>query len=121
MAAKSARIAKMTEKILQQAEAVIVVGDKLREDVTSRFGVSDSKVHVMSMGVDTSVFKPVSKKIAREELGLPLNEKIMLYVGNVIRAKGLLELVEAFDALKMTMPDSSPVYRRFAKRYGFCK
>ncbi len=106
MAAKSARIAKMTETILQQAEAVIVVGDKLREDVTSRFGVSDSKVHVMSMGVDTSVFKPVSKKIAREELGLPLNEKIMLYVGNVIRAKGLLELVEAFDALKMTMPDS---------------
>lgn len=106
MAAKSQRIADMTRRILQQAEAVIVVGDKLREDVTSRFGVPDAKVHVMSMGVDTSVFKEVPKEEARGQLGLPNNEKIMLYVGNVIRAKGLLELVEAFDSLKMTLPDS---------------
>lgn len=106
MAAKSQRIADMTKRILQQAEAVIVVGDKLREEVTSRFGVPSSNVHVMSMGVDTSVFKEIPKAEAREQLGLPIDEKIMLYVGNVIRAKGLLELVEAFDSLKMSLPDS---------------
>ncbi len=107
MAAKSQRIADMTKNILQQAKAVIVVGDKLREDVTSRFGVPEANVHVMSMGVDTSVFKHMPKEEARKKLGLPKDEKIMLFVGNVIRAKGLLELVEAFDSLKMTFPDSS--------------
>ncbi|MFC5588817.1 glycosyltransferase [Sporosarcina soli] len=106
MAAKSQRIADMTKRILQQAEAVIVVGDKLHADVTTRFGVPEAKVHVMSMGVDTSVFKEVPKAEARKQLGLPIEEKIMLYVGNVIRAKGLLELVEAFDSLKMSLPDS---------------
>lgn len=107
MAAKSPRIANMTKKILQQAQAVIVVGDQLREDVTTRFGVPDTNVHVMSMGVDTSVFKYVEKEAAREQLNLPQEEKVMLFVGNIIRAKGLLELVEAFDSLKMSLPDSS--------------
>lgn len=107
MAAKSPRIANMTKLILQQAEAVIVVGDKLREDVTNRFGVLDANVHVMSMGVDTSIFHYVPKEEARDRIGLPKDEKVLLFVGNIIRAKGLLELVEAFDSLKMSLPDSS--------------
>ena len=67
MAAKSQRIADMTKKILQQAESVIVVGDKLREDVINNFEVPETNVHVMSMGVDTSVFNYVAKVEAREK------------------------------------------------------
>jgi teichuronic acid biosynthesis glycosyltransferase TuaC len=107
MAAKSQRIANMTKKILQQAESVIVVGDKLREDMINNFDVPETNVHVMSMGVDTSVFNYVAKVEAREKLSLPIEEKILIFVGNVIQAKGLLELVEAFDSLKMSFPDSS--------------
>ncbi len=107
MAAKSQRIADMTKKILLQAESVIVVGDKLREDVINNFDVPETNVHVMSMGVDTSVFNYVAKVEAREKLSLPIEEKILIFVGNVIQAKGLLELVEAFDSLKMSFPDSS--------------
>lgn len=107
MAARSQRIARMTKRILQQAEAVIVVGDKLRKDVTSRFGVANENVHVMSMGVDTSVFNYVQKEEARNQIGLSQDEKILLFVGNITRAKGLLELVEAFDSLKLSLPDSS--------------
>ncbi|MBO0602826.1 glycosyltransferase [Sporosarcina sp. E16_3] len=107
MAAKSQRIADTTKKILQQAESVIVVGDKLREDVINNFEVPETNVHVMSMGVDTSVFNYVAKVEARESLALPIEEKILIFVGNVIQAKGLLELVEAFDSLKMSFPDSS--------------
>jgi len=106
MAAKSQRIADMTKTILQQAEAVIVVGDKLREDVTSRFDVPEANVHVMSMGIDTSVFNYISKEEAREKISLPIEEKVLLFVGNVIREKGLLELVEAFDSLKMSFSGS---------------
>lgn len=107
MAAKSQRIADMTKRILQQASAVIVVGDQLREDVTSRFGVANANVHVMSMGVDTSIFKYMPQEEARNRLNLPKEEKILLFVGNIIRAKGLLELVESFDSLKMSLPNSS--------------
>lgn len=107
MAARSQRIADMTKNILRQAESVIVVGDKLREDVINNFDVPEANVHVMSMGVDTSIFNYVAKVEAREKLSLPIEEKILIFVGNVIQAKGLLELVEAFDSLKMSFPDSS--------------
>ena len=107
MAARSQRIADMTKNILRQAESVIVVGDKLREDVINNFDVPEANVQVMSMGVDTSIFNYVAKVEAREKLTLPIEEKILIFVGNVIQAKGLLELVEAFDSLKMSFPDSS--------------
>lgn len=105
MAAKSARIANLTKQILQQAESVIVVGEKLESDVIGRFEVPESRVHVMSMGVNTSIFKPVSKEEARKGLGLSIEENVILFVGNVIEAKGLLELVEAFALLKKSTPE----------------
>ncbi|WP_342513054.1 glycosyltransferase [Sporosarcina sp. FSL K6-1522] len=106
MAAKGPFIAGITKTILQAAEAVIVVGEKLKTDVTGRFEVPGNRVHVISMGVNTAVFKPTVKEEARTTLSLPLEKKIILYVGNVIRAKGLLELVEAYTLVKTANPDS---------------
>lgn len=97
MAAKNARIAKMTKNILQQAHTVITVGEKLREDVIHRFGVAPEKVELMSMGVDTSVFAPMPKQAVRRSLSIPVKEKSILYIGNMIEAKGILDLIEAFD------------------------
>lgn len=106
MASKSKRIKNMTKSILQQAEAVIVVGEKLQQDVIERFGVPENQVHLMSMGVDTSMFKPIPKLEAKETLGFQKEKRIILFVGNVIRAKGLLELAEAFGKIKAEYPDT---------------
>lgn len=106
MAVKSARIAKLTTSILTQANQVIVVGEKLRQDVTTRFGVSENHVKVMSMGVDTTIFKQLSKVETREMLRLKQDKNMILFVGNVIRAKGVFELVQAFQIVKKTNPAS---------------
>ena len=100
-------IAKLTKRILNEAASVIVVGEKLREDVIGRFAVPENRVEVMSMGVDTSIFKKMSKNNVREELGLEEDRNIILFVGNIIREKGLVELVEAFDMLKDTQTEST--------------
>lgn len=107
MSKKSARIAKLTGKILTEAETVIVVGERLKEAVTNQFGVEENRVEVMSMGVNTSIFKEVPKNEMREELHLDLSHKIILFVGNVIEAKGLLELVQAFSIVKASEKDVS--------------
>lgn len=107
MAAKSTRIANLTKSILTQAEKVIVVGEKLKQDVTSRFGVADSRVQVMSMGVDTAVFKHVPKTDARTMLQLEQEKDIILFVGNVIKEKGVLDLVDAFQLVKKANPASA--------------
>ncbi|MBB4823556.1 glycosyltransferase involved in cell wall biosynthesis [Sporosarcina luteola] len=119
MAARGGRIAAMTAAILQNAEAVIVVGERLKQDVIQLFGVQEQRVHVMSMGVDTSVFKPFSKEEMRKELDIPSHEKVVLYVGNIIEAKGLLELVEAFKLVKQEVPASTLYLIGSPKDEGF--
>lgn len=105
MAAKSNWIANLTKSILQQADGVIVVGEKLKEDVIQRFGVVEKRVHVMSMGVNTAIFRSMPKIEVRDELAIPQDQQVILYVGNVIKAKGLLELIEAFKMLKKDLSE----------------
>lgn len=105
MAKKSKRIAGFTKKILNEAARVITVGEKLKQDVVADYGVPEEQVEVMSMGVDTSVFRPMGQEDARLMLNVPLNERVVIFVGNVIEAKGLLELTEAFSRLKETNDD----------------
>ena len=120
MAKKSPRIAAFTKSILEQSSAVIVVGEKLRDDVINDYGIAADKVDVMSMGVDTNVFKPMGQEEVRLLLDVPLNERVILFVGNVIEAKGTGELVEAFERLQQSHDDlllyivGSQKDRRFA-------
>ena len=107
MAAKNERIAKMTRKILHEASAVIVVGERLKRNVIEQFGVAEERVHTMSMGVDTAVFQPMQKEIVRQELNIPQKDKLILFVGNMIEAKGVLDLVDAFKIVKQSYTDAS--------------
>ncbi len=56
--------------------------------------------------VDLEIFKPVSdKEQLRKAHNIPLNKTILLFVGHLIRAKGLNELIEAFWLLKKQHDD----------------
>ncbi|PID21955.1 glycosyl transferase family 1 [Sporosarcina sp. P3] len=105
MAKKSPRITQLTQRILQESSVVITVGEKLRNDVIEDYGIPPSKVEVMSMGVDTEVFKPMGQEEVRLLLDVPLNERVVLFVGNVIEAKGVMELTDAFEQLQQTHDD----------------
>lgn len=119
MAAKNAVIKKMIKRILLSADAVIVVGEKLKQDVLTTYEVPAQRVHVMSMGVDTTVFQYKSKEEARQALQLPTDEKLLLFVGNMIEAKGVLELVEAFKQLLIVDPNLSLHFIGSSKDRGF--
>lgn len=106
MANKNARIANLTSQILQEADRVIVVGERLKDNVMNQFGVTESNVEVMSMGVNTKIFYPMPKQQAKQKIGLQKKSNI-LFVGNVIEAKGLHELVEAFGLIKKDHADVS--------------
>ena len=54
----------------------------------------------MSMGVNREVFKRGDITEARTILGLPQEEFIFTFVGNVIKQKGIEELLLAFRQVK---------------------
>lgn len=60
----------------------------------------NSKIKFQTMGIDDEYFKKVDKKIARKKLKLPLNKKILLFIGRINDVKGVGILLEAMNKLK---------------------
>jgi glycosyltransferase involved in cell wall biosynthesis len=83
---------------LTRADAVLAVSQDLRRKITD-LGVDDSKVHVVHTGVDTKLFYPADKGLARERLGIARDGKIVLFVGNLLRLKGLDVLLRSMSLL----------------------
>src|SRR5699024_3235128 len=59
----------------------------------------EENLSILNMGVDRSIFYPVAKPQIRQKLNLPLADNIILFVGNIIQAKGVKELLVAYQEL----------------------
>jgi glycosyltransferase involved in cell wall biosynthesis len=78
---------------LRRADAVVAVSRDLADHVVA-LGVDPQNVQVIHHGVDPNVFCPGNQAKARRQLGLPDGPAI-LFVGNLLRSKGVGVLMEA--------------------------
>ena len=96
--ARMAAIRPLLRYVLRQSAAIIAVCQALKDGMID-LGVPAEKIHVIGNGVDASVFHPVKMAAARQQLGLPLEKKIILSVGQLIERKGIHHLVDALAKL----------------------
>jgi glycosyltransferase involved in cell wall biosynthesis len=68
-----------------------------------RTGVPHSRMTIISLGIDSSVFRPVAE--AREKLGLSTKRKIILYAARLSRENGLDITLRACAEMKAMVPD----------------
>jgi glycosyltransferase involved in cell wall biosynthesis len=94
----------LAKYVLHEADAVITVSQNNKEKLLS-LGVSPKSLHVIPNGYNDRLFRPWPVEIARRKLGLPLNKKILLSVGNLVEVKGHKYLVEAFNWLRKRNDD----------------
>ncbi len=87
----------------RRCRSVMVPSAALREQLIDA-GLSAERVVVNYNGVDTSRFRPGDRGVARERLGVPADAAVLLYVGNLKRAKGCVDLVDAWVALAPDFP-----------------
>ncbi|HEX4339239.1 MAG TPA: glycosyltransferase family 4 protein [Polyangiaceae bacterium] len=80
---------------LSHADRVVAVSNPLRDRAVA-LGAVPSRVDVVRNGVDRSRFHPRDRAEARRELGVG-DGPMALYVGNVERHKGAVDLVNAFS------------------------
>ncbi|MBI3619764.1 glycosyltransferase family 4 protein [Candidatus Roizmanbacteria bacterium] len=74
---------------------------KLRlEYLVRNLGISSFKISYHNVGVDFTKFKPRNKLKARQALKLPANAYIMLYVGTMVKSKGLDTIIKTYKKLK---------------------
>lgn len=82
---RDGRIGKLAARL---ADGVIVMTEEMKA-VARR-----PDAHVIPHGINTGIFKPYSKEAARRELGLPSDEKLVLFPWDPVRA------VKRYDIVK---------------------
>lgn len=85
---------------------IFVHTERARRQLQREFGVPDSKISVIPLGVNNSVpntaLTPVDAKMC---LGLSTHQKAVLFFGRIAPYKGLEYLIQAMGLLKQTKPD----------------
>jgi glycosyltransferase involved in cell wall biosynthesis len=90
--------------VLAQADQVIATNHS-DADTLSSLGVPSNRLHIIPNGYDDKLFYPVPSYEARKQLGLPLDEKILLSIGNLVDIKGHIYLINAMKTVSKVRKD----------------
>ncbi len=86
----------------------VICGNKKSEEISNIIGGHDFKTVVCPLsGVDVKKFMPGIDSKFRENNGLDVGDKVVLFYGALDQRKGLLILINAFKILSETNPDLS--------------
>jgi glycosyltransferase involved in cell wall biosynthesis len=99
MAKKSPLIQKVTRLILQRADFVIAVGQRLYQEIQDHYRVEPKKLLLLSMGVNRTIFRKIAENETMKSK-INTNSPVILFVGNITRDKGLIHLIKAFSLVK---------------------
>lgn len=105
---------------LPQTDRLIAVSRPLGERAVE-LGVPRERVEVVPNGLDQEVFKLRDRRDCRDRLGLPPDKRWILYVGRLDRAKGILDLTEAFARIEAANADLNLAIVGDGPEMGLCR
>lgn len=86
------------------SNGVICVSKALKNRLIE-LGVNKNKCHVIYNGIDKEIFHSTCKVDLRKQLEFSVHGKLIVYIGNLIEAKGLRELARAFGGVARSLDD----------------
>ena len=87
--------------VIEQVDAIIASTESERMQLKDLYHAPDKKIIIIPPGVDTTRFYPIDKAEAREAIGIPEEDRMVLFVGRIEPLKGIDTLIEAMAKLKM--------------------
>jgi L-malate glycosyltransferase len=83
-----------------KSDRIIAVSNAVKERIIEDFGVDRSKIIMFYNCVEEiEARRPEENKALRKELGIPENNKVILYIGRFDDIKGVPYLIHAFDKI----------------------
>lgn len=79
---------------LRNCDHIYAVSHALRRRL-EELGISTEKITVIPNGVDGRIFFPRPVDPVRKELGIPVERRVVLFAGNIVREKGVDDLLTA--------------------------
>lgn len=95
---------KMTRRTIAGIDALLTVSEAMRQYAIREFAADPARVHTIINGFNTAVFRPLDQPALRAKWGVRPDEKLIVYVGRFVEAKGMRELITAFQQLAQDDP-----------------
>lgn len=90
--------------LAKTVDHIVVPTRREMDNLTSLYHARRSKISIIPCGVSLSRFKPIERRVAREQIGVPSAVPVVLYVGRFAPLKGLDHLIEALARLRPYAP-----------------
>lgn len=84
---------------LRKLDRIVAVSSELKAILVNDFGIAPEKIAVIFNGIDPAQFFLQDRELARRQLGLPQNRRILLVVARLSPEKNLGALLEAVASL----------------------
>lgn len=91
-------------RLMHEVDALIAATPLDRAQMVWNYGADAERIRVVPCGVDLRRFRPQDQATAREGLGLPADERLLLCVGRMEPLKGMDALVRALALLAERRP-----------------
>ncbi|WP_407900765.1 glycosyltransferase [Scytonema sp. NUACC26] len=87
------------DRIVREADHIIAECPQDEEDLRKLYCAKKENITIIPCGFDAAEFWQIDKITAREKLGLPLNENLILQLGRLVPRKGVDTVIRAFGRI----------------------
>ncbi|MCL4302975.1 MAG: glycosyltransferase [Anaerolineae bacterium] len=91
-------------EIMRFADRLIAATPLEKNQMTWLYGADAKKISIVPPGVDLARFKPMDPRLAREQVGVPSEDQMLLFVGRIQPLKGIDTLIRALALVKKREP-----------------
>lgn len=89
------------KRILEAADRIVAATPAEKAQIQWLYQADISKISIIPPGVDTSQFYPIPPDEAKEVIGVPPCDQMLLYVGRIEPLKGIDTLIEAIQYMRL--------------------
>ena len=88
------------KQVLQTADRIVIATPAEKSQLESLYHASTNNLVVIPPGVDVSYFYPIQEDEAKEVVGIPENDRMILFVGRIEPLKGIDTLIRAIHHIE---------------------
>ncbi|HAF61427.1 MAG TPA: glycosyltransferase family 1 protein [Anaerolineaceae bacterium] len=88
------------KKVIAEVDRIIAATEIEKDQLLEYYNASSQKINIVPPGVDLTRFYPIPQDEAKAVIGIPPNEKVILFVGRIEPLKGIDNLLKSIAFLR---------------------